>query len=125
MRLLLDTHIYLWTLLNDSKLSKTAKKLISDADEVYVGSASVWEASIKSSLGKLNIDVSILAAEIAEVGFLELPVRIPHALMLGRLSKIHKDPFDRILIAQALAEPLNFLTADSYLGGYSQLVITV
>jgi len=125
MRILLDTHIFLWVVFDNPKLSKTAKRLLSSADEIYVSSASIWEMSIKSSLGKLNVDVPRLASEIISVGFLELPVRIHHSLMVRTLADIHKDPFDRMLIAQAISEPLNLVTSDNRLAGYSELVITV
>jgi len=125
MRLLLDTHIYLWVLLDSPKLNKTAKKMIMDADEVYVSSVSIWEASIKLSLGKLDIDMSLLSMDISVFGYAELPVRFNHSLMVAKLPHIHKDPFDRLLVAQAMSEPLNFLTSDRLLAGYSELVLTV
>ena len=125
MRLLLDTHIYLWAVTDDRKLSKHARKLITEADDVFVSSASIWEASIKVGLGKLDADVNLLVAEIATSGFKELPVRAVHAALVRDLPDIHRDPFDRLLVAQAISEPLRLLTADGYLGAYSELVITV
>ncbi len=125
MRLLLDTHIYLWAVTDSRKLSKQARKLITDADEVFVSSASIWEASVKVGLGKLDADVNLLVAEIDVSGFKELPVRAVHAALVGDLPDIHRDPFDRLLIAQALFEPLRLMTADSHLGAYTELVITV
>ncbi|MDN7182715.1 type II toxin-antitoxin system VapC family toxin [Caballeronia sp. SEWSISQ10-4 2] len=125
MRLLLDTHIYLWAVTDSRKLSKQARKLITDADEVFVSSASIWEASIKVGLGKLDADVNLLVAEIDASGFKELPVRAVHAALVSDLPDIHRDPFDRLLIAQALSEPLRLMTADSHLGAYTELVITV
>jgi PIN domain nuclease of toxin-antitoxin system len=125
MRLLLDTHIYLWSVTDDRKLSKAARKLILEAEEVYVSSASIWEASIKAGLGKLDADVDMLVAEIEASGFLELPVRAIHAALVRNLPDIHGDPFDRLLVAQALSEPLRLVTSDGHLSKYTDLVITV
>jgi PIN domain nuclease of toxin-antitoxin system len=125
MRLLLDTHIYLWVVTDDPKLSKAARKLISDADDVFVSSASIWEASIKAGLGKLDADINQLVSAIEESGFSELPVRAVHAAMVRDLPDIHRDPFDRLLVAQAMCEPLRLVTADSHLAGYTSLVETV
>lgn len=122
MRLLLDTHVYLWWLQDHPKLSKEGRTKIVDASEVYVSSASIWEASIKAGIGKLEVDVNQLVSEIANSGFQELPIAAKHAAMVMRLPDIHRDPFDRILIAQALCEPLRFLTVDDILKGYSELV---
>lgn len=122
MRLLLDTHIYLWWLQDHPKLSQEGRSRIMAASEVYVSSASIWEATIKASIGKLEVDVNHLVDEIANGGFQELPISAKHAAMVAQLPDIHRDPFDRILIAQALCEPLRFLTADGVLKGYSELV---
>lgn len=122
MRLLLDTHIYLWVVTDDRKLSKAARKLITEADDVFVSSASIWEASIKAGLGKLDADVNELVAAIDTSGFTELPVRAVHAAMVRNLPDIHRDPFDRLLIAQAICEPLRLITADGYLAKYTDLV---
>ena len=125
MRLLLDTHIYLWSVTDDCKLSKAARKLILDADDVFVSAASIWEASIKAGLGKLDVDVKLLVSEIEASGFSELPVRGVHAAMVRDLPDIHRDPFDRLLVAQAMSEPLRLLTSDGHLSKYTDLVITV
>jgi PIN domain nuclease of toxin-antitoxin system len=125
MRLLLDTHIYLWVLTDSPKLTKTARKLIKEADEVFVSSASIWEAAIKIGLGKLDADINQLISEIIPCGFKELPVYSVHAAQVCKLPDIHRDPFDRILIAQALSEPLRLVTMDEHLSAYSELVITV
>jgi PIN domain nuclease of toxin-antitoxin system len=125
MRLLLDTHVYLWSVTDDRKLTKAARKLILDADDVFVSSASIWEASIKAGLGKLDVDVNLLVSEIEASGFLELPVRAIHAAMVRDLLDIHRDPFDRLLVAQALSEPLRLVTSDGHLSKYTDLVITV
>lgn len=122
MRILLDTHIYLWWLQDNPKLSKAGRDSIVSASEVYVSSASIWEATIKAGIGKLEVDVQQLVTEIDNSGFQELPISAKHAATVARLPDIHRDPFDRILIAQALCEPLRLLTADSILRGYSELV---
>jgi len=122
MRILLDTHIYLWWFQDSPKLSKTGKGKIISASEVYVSSASIWEAAIKAGIGKLDVDVDTLVAEIGNNGFMELAITPKHAARVKRLPDIHRDPFDRILLAQALSEPLQFLTADGILAGYSDLV---
>ena len=125
MRILLDTQIYLWCVNDDRKLSKAARAIIVSATEVYVSSASIWEASIKAGLGKLDVDVNELVEAIALSGFKELPVTARHAAMVRQLPEVHRDPFDRLLIAQTLSEPLRFLTADGILGNYSELVHVV
>jgi PIN domain nuclease of toxin-antitoxin system len=125
MRLLLDTHVYIWAVMDHRRLTKAARKLILDADDVFVSSASIWEASIKAGLGKLDADVNLLVSEIEASGFTELPVRAVHAAMVRDLPDIHRDPFDRLLVAQALSEPLRLVTSDGHLSKYTDLVITV
>ena len=122
MRILLDTHVYLWWLQDHPNLSAAARTKIVAATDVYVSSASIWEAAIKVGIGKLEVDIDQLLAEIDNSGFRELPVSARHAALVTRLPDIHRDPFDRILVAQALCEPLRLLTADSILQGYSELV---
>ena len=125
MKLLLDTHIYLWWLADSPALPASARKMIETAEKVYVSSASLWESAIKSGIGKLDVNQEELVAGILESGFTELPVKSEHTVALLRLENHHKDPFDRMLIAQALSEPLHFLTVDSLLTRYSALVISV
>lgn len=125
MRILLDTHIYLWTLANDARLSPAARERLFAADEVLVSSASIWEASIKAGIGKLDVDIDALVAGIRDSGFIELPIRATHAAMVRDLPDLHRDPFDRILIAQALSEPLILMTADHQLSAYSSLIVKV
>ncbi|MFA5171886.1 MAG: type II toxin-antitoxin system VapC family toxin [Sulfuriferula sp.] len=122
MRVLLDTHIYLWWLQDSPKLSTQGKEIIIAATEVYVSSASIWEAAIKSGIGKLDVNVDTLVDEIGKNGFQVLDITPKHAARIMQLPNIHRDPFDRMLLAQALSEPLKFLTADSLLAGYSDLV---
>jgi PIN domain nuclease of toxin-antitoxin system len=89
---------------------------------VYISSASIWELSIKTSIGKVEADLDQIVAEIAGSGFEELPISVRHAARVAQLPPLHRDPFDRILVAQALCEPLRLLTADRILGNYSELV---
>jgi PIN domain nuclease of toxin-antitoxin system len=125
MRILLDTHIYLWWLEDSPLLSKAARKVIDGAVTVYVSSASLWEAMIKISLGKLEADPAELVAGIRASGFIPLPIAPEHTLTLASLAHHHKDPFDRMLLCQAITEPLRLVTADRLLQSYSDLVITV
>jgi PIN domain nuclease of toxin-antitoxin system len=125
MRLLLDTHVFLWAVTDSPKLSPQARQALHDADAVHVSAASIWEAAIKARLGKLDADPAELAGAIAGSGFVELPVRASHAAAVARLPAHHADPFDRLLVAQALTEPLKLLTADAVLARYSELVVLV
>jgi PIN domain nuclease of toxin-antitoxin system len=123
MRLLLDTHILLWAVAGSASLKPAARQVIETADRVYVSAASIWEVAIKSRLGKIDVDLGQLVAAIESSGFEELPVRAVHAIGVAGLAPHHNDPFDRLLIAQAMAEPLHFLTADAVLAQYSELVV--
>jgi PIN domain nuclease of toxin-antitoxin system len=125
MRLLLDTHIFLWAVAGSPLLKPSARRLIESADEVYVSAASIWEVAIKARLGKIAADPHELTAAIGASGFLELSVSATHAAGSAQLRPHHDDPFDRLLIAQALAEPLKLLTADQVLAGYSDIVVLV
>lgn len=122
MRLLLDTHIFLWWIKGDAKLAKSTRTKILHASEVYISSASIWEITIKIKLKKLNGNVKEIVEAITQSGFLELPITAYHAAAVATLPAIHRDPFDRILLAQAISEPLTFLTFDAQLKNYSQLV---
>ena len=122
MRLLLDTQIYLWYLADSPKLSKKTRAEIGEADEVFVSAASIWEASIKIGIGGLRAAPLDLVAGIEASGFVELPVSAKHAATVATLPPHHRDPFDRLLIAQAIHEPMRLLTADGLLKRYSDLV---
>jgi PIN domain nuclease of toxin-antitoxin system len=125
MRILLDTHIFLWLATDDRKAKKSLRTQIESATEVYVSAASVWEVAIKHALGKLDGDPITFHQAIAAFGFRELAITGAHTLAVARLPPIHKDPFDRVLVAQAITEPLILLTADSVLAEYTDLVNTV
>lgn len=122
MQILLDTHLFIWWLKDDAQLSKKARLIISDADIVYISSVSIWEAAIKIELGKLAVDIDELVKAINSEGFTELPLLSKQAARVKDLPSIHRDPFDRMLIAQAMSEPLRFLTSDKILKDYSELV---
>jgi PIN domain nuclease of toxin-antitoxin system len=128
MRLLLDTHLLLWAAAKSRRLPKAARPLLEEpANEVFFSAASLWEIVIKSSLRRadFNVDVALLRPALAEMGFAELPVSGAHAERLASLPPLHKDPFDRMLVAQSLVEPLLLLTNDGLLGHYGESVKVV
>ncbi|MCY1307333.1 Ribonuclease VapC22 [compost metagenome] len=125
MRVLLDTHILLWALADSSRLSTRARRLIEDASEVYVSAASFWEMAIKISLGKLDVDLDAVRDGCRESGFTELPIGIEHTLAIRDLANHHRDPFDRILVATALTEPMRLITADPQVASYTDLAVLV
>lgn len=119
MNLLLDTHAFLWWLMDDDSLAEDARRAIADpASLVHVSAASLWEIAIKQALGKLTVDSPDLAAEIPGNGFVELPISGRHALSAGCLPRHHDDPFDRMLVAQARLEGLVLVTRDRALDAY-------
>ncbi len=123
MRLLIDTQIYLWWLTDSRKLGKAARERILNADEVYVSAASIVECEKKMQAGLLEGDLAELARGITASGFIELPVRAQPAATAYSLKPVDgADVFDRLLVAQAVYEPLRFLTANPNLKQYSELV---
>ena len=128
MRLLLDTHIALWAISDDQRLSGTARALITSPEhEVFVSAASVWEISIKHSLKRTNMPVpgSAALAWFRESGYRLLAISPEHAAAVESLPLLHADPFDRIIVAQALYEPLRLLTHDKQIACYSDTVLLV
>jgi len=128
VKLLLDTHIALWAITDDPKLPQAALSLITSANnEIIVSAASIWEISIKHSLGRGNMPVSGNEAlgYFQEAGYRLFPVSADHAASVETLPSIHADPFDRLLIAQAICEPMRFITHDALLSRYSELVMVV
>jgi len=121
VRVLLDTHLLLWALSRPSKLSAATRKKIVAAD-VFVSAASIWEVSIKSALGKLAANPSEVLAGIEPAGFSLLPVTGEHAAKVAELPMLHKDPFDRMLVAQASVEPRLLLSKGEILRGYGWFV---
>ena len=127
MRILLDTHIALWAVTGHASLSQSARKTILDADEVFVSVASTWEIAIKHALGKGDMPVSAEQALQAfrDAGYVMLDIRPEHTLKVEQLPPIHKDPFDRMLVAQALWEPLILVTCDPLVAKYGPGVLRV
>ena len=128
MRLLLDTQIALWALTGSKRLGKTAGDMIEDpANEVFVSTATVWEIAIKHALGRGDMPVSgtRAAALFALAGFRELPVSWRHAAAVEGLPNIHADPFDRILLAQSMCEPMRLLSRDATVVRYGAIVLAV
>ena len=125
MRLLIDTQIFIWAVLDSDKLDLKARQIMLGAGEVFVSAASIWEIAIKVNIGKLEGDPDEFVEAIEESGFRELMISAKHAAKVHELPLYHRDPFDRLLIAQALTEPMRFLTADSMLEQYSELVMMV
>jgi PIN domain nuclease of toxin-antitoxin system len=123
-RLLLDTHVWLWWQAGDARLGAHARQLLQRASEVRFSAASVWEIAIKVATGKLMLpgDADI-GAELSYSGFLPLPVEIAHADDVRRLPLLHRDPFDRLLVAQARLEGLTLVTADKQLSAYGITVL--
>src|SRR5262245_14380954 len=123
MRLLLDTQVFLWWLADSRKLGKPARDRIESADEVYVSAASIVECEAKVAAGLLDADADEVARAIRGSGFLGVPVRVRAAAAAASLKRVpDAEFFDRLLVAQAMAEPLHFLTANAALKQYSELV---
>lgn len=124
MKILLDTHILLWASQDHPSLSNHAKELIINGNnDVYFSTASIWEIMIKKNLNKFDIDVKKFVDDLYEMNIFELSIEISHILKLEELPSHHKDPFDRIIIAQTLAEPVKLLTHDRVLQQYSSDLI--
>jgi PIN domain nuclease of toxin-antitoxin system len=116
MRVLLDTHVLIWWDAGQH-LSAAAKRTIQAADDVYVSAASAWEIAIKLALGKISTVRSVNIA-VEECGFQELPITFAHADRLQLLPAVHRDPFDRLIIAQALVEDCVVITRDTMFAAY-------
>ncbi len=122
MRVLLDTHLVIWALSEPDRLSDEAKNLINDAEQLFVSSASIWEMAIKSSLGKLEAGLDAVTTELNRQGVVELAISWQHSRQVKLLPHYHRDPFDRLIVSQAICEPLVLLTHDKILAKYSDLV---
>lgn len=122
MRLLLDTHVVLWWQTDDRRLGRQARKAIATADIVWVSAVSGWEASIKAAQGRLRLDEKFRIL-VAVDGFTELPVNLTHTERLLDLPPHHSDPFDRLLVAQALAERATLVSHDRALEPYGTEMI--
>ena len=125
---LLDTHLVLWSALEPHRLSTKARRLIQDRESpVAFSLATLWEVAIKTSLARpdFSVDPRLLRDGLVVAGFQELPVRAEHLFRVATLPWIHRDPFDRLLVAQALEEKISLLTADRTLAGYGRVVRVV
>ena len=121
MKLLLDTHLLLWAVNEPDRLSSEAQRFFGDpANELFFSAASLWEIAIKVSQGRKDVlvDPPILHRALLDDGFLELPVTSEHAVAIATLPHLHKDPFDRLLLAQAIVEGMTLLTVDDVLSRY-------
>ena len=122
MRLLLDTHAFLWWVADDPRLSDRARSLIADgSNEVFFSAASAWEIVVKAALGRLRIDGEVkvfIDRQLEANAFEVLPIHLRHALAIAALPDLHRDPFDRMLVAQASTEGLAILTGDQQVAAY-------
>lgn len=128
MKLLLDTHLLLWAASNANRLPAEARALIeAPRNELLFSAASIWEVVIKRSLGRedFRVDPPLLRRRLLENGYSELPVTSEHAVAAHGLPPIHRDPFDRILVAQAKTEGMTLLTSDHVVGEYAGPVLRV
>jgi PIN domain nuclease of toxin-antitoxin system len=124
MSLLLDTHVVLWWLADDPTLSEDLKNRLDHDPDVYVSAVTVWEVSIKQAIGKLK-EPADLPERIRQSGFRELAVTFDHAIAAGSLPLIHRDPFDRMLVAQARHEDLTLATRDPDIQRYEVSVLAI
>ncbi len=128
MRLLLDTHLLIWAADDLPKLSAVARALIlAPENDKHFSVCSIWEIAIKTSLGRkeFDIDAAVLRSGLLANGYKELSIFSSHVLFVPRLPAIHKDPFDRLLVAQAMLENLTLLTSDDVVASYSAAIIRV
>ncbi len=125
MRLLLDTHILLWWLTGSESVPSTIASAIAlPANEAFVSAATVWEISIKRALGKLDFPVDKVSEILRDEGFTALPITLEHARQAGALPRLHADPFDRMLVAQAQHEGMTIATVDAAIRGYAVATLT-
>jgi PIN domain nuclease of toxin-antitoxin system len=122
MSLLLDTHVVLWWLTDDPTLSDDVKTMLDHEPDIYVSPATIWEVTIKQAIGKLQAPTD-LPEQIRDSGFRELPIMARHAIAAGRLPPVHRDPFDRMLVAQAQCEALTLVTRDAEIQKYDVSVL--
>lgn len=124
MRVLLDTHLLLWALAQPSRLSPATRMKINTA-EAFVSAASIWEISIKAAIGRLRASAGEVLAALGPAGYRLLPITGEHAAKVSDLPPLHRDPFDRMLVAQASVEPMILLTNDTALRDYGSFVTVV
>ena len=124
MTLLLDTHVVLWWLTDDPTLSDEIKTRLDDEPDVYISAVTVWEVAIKQATAKLGGPAD-LPEQVLHSGFRGLPVVAEHAIVAARLPLIHRDPFDRMLVAQARCEELTLVTRDAHVQKYDVAILSV
>jgi PIN domain nuclease of toxin-antitoxin system len=127
MRLLLDTQAAIWSVSASDRIAKSVAKLVEEADEIFVSACSLWEIAIKFRLGRVNAPPFSAASaneKFLETGYRILEMRAEHAIAVETLRLDHGDPFDRIILAQALTEPLRLVTKDRKLARYSHAIIS-
>ena len=122
MSLLLDTHVVLWWLADAQELPDEIKVRLDHEPDVRVSAATIWEIAIKQALGKITAPAD-LPERVRDAGFRELPITYAHAMAAGRLPTIHRDPFDRMLVAQARCEGLTLVTRDPHCRQYEVTVL--
>jgi len=127
VKLLLDTHVWIWLLTDPDRLSGAARSaLLAPDNQLHLSSASTWEISVKAAAGRLELDgspASLLQEAIVASGVVALPIEHSHALQTGRLPRHHRDPFDRMLVAQAQVERLTLVSADRQFADYEVEVL--
>ena len=127
MKALLDTHVFLWWNTDDSKLSPLAREVIGNGDnEIYISAVSAWEITIKYQIGRLELPEppqQYVPNRMAMHRFLAMPIQVSHTLQISALPPLHKDPFDRLLIAQSQMENIPLITADDALRNYDIEII--
>ena len=127
MKILLDTHAFLWWIMDDPRLSGVARTIIADGDnDLFLSAASGWEISIKARLGRLQLPANLneyIAEQLQSNAITVLPIQLNHAMQVYKLPDHHKDPFDRMLIAQSQLEKLPLLTKDRMIANYDVAII--
>lgn len=127
MKALLDTHAFLWWIMDDARLSASARKILTGGEnEIFLSAASGWEIAIKSALGRLTLPggaSGFVLEQLSENAILQLPVTLSHALHVAALPRIHRDPFDRLLVAQCKIENFSIITADRHIPKYGVKVV--
>ena len=126
MKLLLDTHVLLWAAAEPDRLKEPVREMLSDPDnELFFSAASIWEVAIKSGLGRpeFSVDPNLLRRGLVDRGYLELAISAAHAAAVMELPPLHKDPFDRLIVAQARHEGFLLLTADGMVAAYGGSIL--
>ncbi|WP_395947589.1 type II toxin-antitoxin system VapC family toxin [Caedibacter taeniospiralis] len=125
MKLILDTHVLLWVASDSKKLSAETRRILNDTkNELFFSVASIWEVAIKQSLARddFNVDARLLRRGLLDHGYSELPILSEHVVEINNLPMIHKDPFDRLLIAQSMVEGIILLTSDELVAQYQGMI---